>query len=83
VDIPIALVSGKNKIDLLSITVGLQVQLFLFLVSNRAFAHYIQPCIDWLAPPMISLITISNMNYIHIRTMEPFLTQWEQGSPVP
>lgn len=28
VDIPITLVAGKNKIDLLSLTVGLQVQLF-------------------------------------------------------
>lgn len=37
VEIPIALVAGKNTIDLLSLTVGLQVSLPAFIKSGKLF----------------------------------------------
>jgi hypothetical protein len=37
VEIPIALVAGKNAIDLLSLTVGLQVSLPAFIKSGKLF----------------------------------------------
>ena len=35
VDIPVTLVAGKNTIDLLSLTVGLQVQFFFFFKQKK------------------------------------------------
>jgi len=50
VDIPITLVTGKNTIDLLSLTVGLQVHIFLLYIikAYTTTKSWFLICIIWL-----------------------------------
>lgn len=93
VDIPIQLVAGKNIIDLLSLTVGLQVCLYFLccIQECKVEAILVYICFGLLIPPHIlsllhqtcSLATSTNTNLTCFRTMEPFLTHGERGSLVP
>jgi hypothetical protein len=80
VDIPITIVVGKNTIDLLSLTVGLKVPIFLII----KYGIYNDNILVLLCIILSFLITIHQLrwNFMHHRTMELFMTWWVRGSLV-